>query len=735
MAKTIEARAVISAADRTGAAFQNVANKIKGVAQSAKALEKVRPMFGWGETFQREMDRLKLAPREIDAVRRSWENMQRSMTRSSASGYFGGIERWKNHTLSSLRAVRAEQDAVARSHRGMLRSGARFAIGALGIGGGAYMVNRAARAGGRAAADLAREDARDYLAGLTPGQTEAIKTRALDLSARYPSVDASGMHRQLREAASSMRSVDKAIELGDTIGSGLVVLQSLKGKDQALEEAQRFFKALDVLGRNLEAGQVRNMWNAYVKALGVEGSDLNMADVFQLAKRARLAGGGLSDEFLMTIAPGIIQDMGASEVGAALASSIGQLVGGKAPKKAMTLQRQYGLRDKQGRFIDQAKFIANPHRFTWENLIPALQRRGVDIESEDQVIAAVSKLFPNQRTADLIGKLILQRRQYQGKVEQYGRAPGLEGADVLRQKDPYVAGAGVIAQLRNLIGTLADPHMEKASGVLGGIADALARLSKAAAENPQLNTTLGAAGLLGGAAATAGGVWAGAKALRWLYGVKGGADALATGLAGAEAAALGGATGGASAAALSRWTMLGRLLPWLGGALSIATTPDMLLKAPTGQSWDEAIRQEIERRKAADDAAGPSRRAGDAARAREAYRAQFDEDRARLGLPALQAPATAPAASRGFTLEDIRGALQGSEIKARVDGPVTAELHGTAEVSGETRVQVEVTTSSELLRIVDGLKRTAAQLRGALRADGPGSTGKSMNEAAPYSAP
>jgi hypothetical protein len=64
--------------------------------------------------------------------------------------------------------------------------------------------------------------------------------------------------------------------------------------------------------------------------------------------------------------------------------------------------------------------------------------------------------------------------------------------------------------------------------------------------------------------------------------------------------------------------------------------------------------------------------------------------------------------------------------------PVTAQLTGSAEVNGETTVKVEVTVnpSSELITANASAKATAAQMRGMLNANGPGSTGRSSPDAA-----
>lgn len=84
---------------------------------------------------------------------------------------------------------------------------------------------------------------------------------------------------------------------------------------------------------------------------------------------------------------------------------------------------------------------------------------------------------------------------------------------------------------------------------------------------------------------------------------------------------------------------------------------------------------------------------------RDVFRKSFDDDRDRLGIPRT-----------------------GSE------SGVTAQLTGSAEVTGEATITVRVEAGSELLRAVEGAK-SAARLSGQLNANGPGSTGRSSPDA------
>lgn len=64
-----------------------------------------------------------------------------------------------------------------------------------------------------------------------------------------------------------------------------------------------------------------------------------------------------------------------------------------------------------------------------------------------------------------------------------------------------------------------------------------------------------------------------------------------------------------------------------------------------------------------------------------------------------------------------------------------AQLTGSAEVSGQVETVIRVEASSHLIQIEKEFERLKAFVHGMLNSDGPGSRGKTMQEAAPYSAP
>lgn len=549
---SLTSQLIVSLIDRVSGPAKPAAAALKGVAAAAKSvsgtgtakgvdnlaasLERVNKAAGklgagGRPAWEKQFTSLQLNARELKQVAKDYEEFQRRMASTFGKGafrpsnYLPALAEWRTRMVANIRAVRdattqaaADQEkAQSRMFRGW-RGGARMAAGALGVGSAAYAANRVGRGTLAATAENARESARDYLAGLNTAETARLSGAGLGLSGRFPSVDQRTMHESLREAATSMRSVDKALEIGDVMAKGLVVMQSLKGKDQALEEGRKFFKALDTMGKNMDPNEVRDLYNGYVKAMGVEGADLNMGDLLQVARLSKSAGPGLSNRFLMSTAPGLMGDMGASRFGTALGSEVAQVIGGRATKVSKAEQQKYGLRDKKGAFLDSTKIMTDPDKYAWENLMPALQKKGINPDDIPAVTKATNALFSNQVVSDLFTKLITQRAQYQGKAAQYDKAPGIEAASALPGKDPFVSLQGAMSQLRNSASILAEGPLATAVPLLNSFTDAIARLNSVMANNPEITSKIGTAAAVGGGAL---GLWGTGlmvrKGVRWAF--------------------------------------------------------------------------------------------------------------------------------------------------------------------------------------------------------------------------
>ncbi|MDR6873541.1 hypothetical protein J2Y55_004568 [Bosea sp. BE125] len=507
-----------------------------------------------GGAFSRNLEKLKVAPREFDRVRSSWRTLQDELARApggrKAASVLGAESTWRRQQLSELIASRGE---IARLREesarpiSLLRRGARFAAGAAFAGGAGYAAQRGARATAAAGGQALREDARDYLAGMTPEQTAKLREISDAQSGKFKSLTSTSLHNLYRETATTSLGMGGMEAIAPELAQGMTVLQSLKGKDAALGQLTGFMRALDTLGKNVNPAEVRTLLDGMAKAAGVQGVEYDPAKIFTFAKQARSAGGALSTDFLNTIAPSLIADMGPSAPGTALATLMSSVIGGTLSagntRQKLMAQRDLGLRGADNRLnpTDRDMLAQNPHLYAWDRIMPALTKSGVDVKNEGAVAEALNRLY-TRTVADLFAKLISQKDQYQVTQQRLAKAPGLAGAAPLESKDPYVALAGVTSQITNSAATIAEPIVESILPAMSGFSAILSRFTEASKKDPGMSKQLGA---IGGGAVMGGGIVGSIRALSAMWnggGMAGGIAGLLRG--GVRGGILGGIGGG-----------------------------------------------------------------------------------------------------------------------------------------------------------------------------------------------
>lgn len=482
----------------------NLASNLERVAKSAKGLQ-----ANWSKGFGDEIAKLGLKSRDIDKLRRSWDDLLRSISAGGTKNMIGALPKldaWEKSTLASLRRVEREAARVNKT-TGSGLGGARFAAGALGVGSGAYVANRGLRGTVKSAAEYEREGGRAYLAGMTPSETVQAQGIARSMSAKYPSLSASQIMERIRSLRSFAGDLNKATRLLEENLQGLTVLQSIKGKDRAMDEMQQLMRGLDVLGKNEDPAYVGRLTNAYIKALGID-PDLNAGQFSQFARKSKAAGASLSEEFLSAIVPTFAQDLGGPELGTALGTEISQIIGGRATKASKAYMQKAGLRDKKGDVVDGDLLKKNPYDWINKYAPDAMRRMKLDPSKEGDILTFASKAFSAQTVANLFTKFITQREQAERNRALQKKAPDMkESSEKLRDKDPFVSAEGFVTQMSNTLGTLADGPMQRVIPLLNAFTDAIGRLNEKLSSNPDVAEKLGfgvigATALGGGAIAT-----------------------------------------------------------------------------------------------------------------------------------------------------------------------------------------------------------------------------------------
>jgi len=175
-------------------------------------------------------------------------------------------------------------------------------------------------------------------------------------------------------------------------------------------------------------------------------------------------------------------------------------VGGTATKKALAEQGRLGLRDDKG-IKDADGFAKNPIQWVNDNIVPALEKDGVDLSSEVAIAQAVQKFSSNRLARDFIQRAITQREVYMRLSGMMQSSVGLEGASEVDARDPFSAFKGFKDSMSNLAAAVL-PAEAIAAG-LNTVADGINAL-QGAWRDGDLGARLA---IGGGAAAGAFGMW------------------------------------------------------------------------------------------------------------------------------------------------------------------------------------------------------------------------------------
>lgn len=723
MAKTITATAVISAKDATGATFDKIAQKMKGIEKVAKGFEGIKPLakLGWGNGFEKELDRMKTTAREMAILQKSWANFNNALTRNGpmgASKALGALDVWKRGTLASLREVRVGMDAHEQHQRRFFQRAGRFGAGAAGMIGGAYLAERAGRGAIRSAADRSREMARFSLAGMTSDEQAQAMRKADEVSAKLPSMGRTNILDHILRLRGRLGSLPHALETVEDVSRAQVMLRTMTGGD-ASKDLEDLTMGLESQGAASDPKKFRSYLNSFVRAKALF-PDTRGSDVREYMQRAGASRFGLSEDYIKNVVPTLANHEGWSNLGVMQASAFSALVGGRQTKKAKAAMAQYGLLDpKTGEIIDKKGFINNPYNWTIGHVKDAIGKQGISMDEQHRgdLVEAVTKMFSNRKVADYFASALLNEglvskdNLMQKNVKDIG--PGSEDA---RRNDAFQAIDAISFQLKD-----AAASFIKLAPVTAGINAVAEKLAAAVSSFDQATPgqkagTVVASTLLGGGA-VAGGVM-GAKALYgWftgsgaLMGSAAALDASAAALTSAAAALAGGKTLGEVAskvlpgapAAAAAGGAGGGLLSKIWGA-GAAALPFIGPAAVGAGAYFAA--------EAANDYSGITRESTRARQRRQQgkynWYGKYIGDQ---GDGSLGGPEVSPTMTYGTGV--------GGDKSITVSGSVTGE--------GELKVTIEA--GSSLLQVVEQAN-AAIRLVGQIQSNGPGSSGLSSTDAA-----
>lgn len=505
---------------------QNVDKEAKkattGIRQIENAVKRLNSS-PWGSKFQNQLDKLKLSPAQAAAVVGSYDRLARNINGKIRKA---DLASWKLGTLSHLSQVRASLNSTAvqagKMHAqirggGIIKGAGKTALVAFGAYTGWYAAGVALRAGFTGASKGERQTFREEMAGLNGDQRSQLAAVSMGLSSDLRAVSATEVRELGLRALGTMGSLDRVIQILPTLVDALVVLKSTKGAAAGPGELGQLMRGIDVLGQNeggqLGIDQINQIIEGVVRASQIEGQDLDVGKMWSFARRAKIASSALSTEFIATVVPAIMQDMGPDTAGNAISSAYQSLVIGAnstASKKNLEEQKRLGIRSGPGKgsLIGDELFGLNPYQWVKEYLVPALKADGIDMDSDVEVQKAIAKLARNTNATALLSRMVLQQDQIDKNVELYKTTMGREAAKQASSRDPFLAYEGFKNSLENLSVSISS-HMNIIVPSLNWFTDAINSMGSALTDASGWEAT--AMGL--GAGAAGYGVFKGGKYL------------------------------------------------------------------------------------------------------------------------------------------------------------------------------------------------------------------------------
>lgn len=773
MAKIIEARAVISAEDKTGAVFDKIAKKIEGIAKSAKSSKAVddlskalsraqqqmaaidrfgaaRGGFADARTRFREAQTavdsaakaMKLGVGNATALQRAYESAQAAVSRAAAA-----FERQKVAVLQAKSGLEhlgipanraaAAQDklrlAVDRTNAALERQPGIFrrAMGAAGRGASNALmfagpgILHGTKEAAKAGAEIQSEKVKMRVAGIPEADINRVATEAPHLTAKYTNVKTADALERFKELRSIVLHPDEAHELLPTAVAANSALNALDKTGEAGSGLKFAFRGAELIGRAQDPEKFRSYMDAVVRARQVMGDTITPEGIFENAKYMRTSGPQLSDRYLTTTALSLAQEMGGSSAGVSTDMFEKTVQGGlqnrHAAAKAFV---RYGLANKDDFELTKTGELkglkAGKHVKDWRNAMADPDQwvwntllpafEKAGITDRDEQIAETRKMFPGT-SSDLVAKLITQKQSFQNHAKLYGEAQGL-GASDLNKTDPFVALNGLTTSLTNFTGALTSPAMETAASVLSSMASAIGGWAETLSKFSADNPTT--AKLIGGGA-IAGGLAGGGYATVSLF------SGLMNGFGlGTSAVALDGSAAALTAAAAELSAAAGVGAAAKGAATTAATGglgSAIWTAGAAAAPWvagSAAVAGGLyAMHKSVEDAGYSGLTSGERLRLQRGG-SMRDAYRRAFGYgDNTLAPELSPTMTYGTGVAGDKG-------------PQHVDVSGN--VTGDGKMQVEVNAGSSLLDVVRRAE-AAIRLSGTINSSGPGSLGHSSPDA------
>jgi hypothetical protein len=455
--KTIETKAIISAQDKTGATFSEVALKLKKMEGAAKSAQK-----------------------GLAAATRMGE--------SAAS--------------ISSKATMAAGAALSSSGLATYAAGAATALAS----------GAAAHAMIEAGSKRIHEALRMSASGMSMREIQDATLESAKLAKSFPSIDQTTIMHMLRNARSIVGGFGEAVNIMEPLLKLRVIAQMARPGADVTEDFDQLVKGLEIKGVTQNPKEFREYMENIAKGLNAFGDTLKPYQYYEMFKYGRQATPGLSMDYMLGVAPAIAQEMGGSSFGKASSAFNEAIVGNVMKHSALKDFASLGLIHKDDLLMTktgEAKGLkpgahvqgwrlaqSNPYEWIKQYLLPALAKAGVT--NKEDILARIGALFQNQQAAQLVDILAAQQQRIDKDIANKNAAQGTSAAGVFQSRDPSLAwkglknaGEGLAAQMGESLGKALAPQMNALAQAIAGYTAKITATSQERERHPGQQTTSG----------------------------------------------------------------------------------------------------------------------------------------------------------------------------------------------------------------------------------------------------
>ncbi|TBW33353.1 hypothetical protein EYW49_20555 [Siculibacillus lacustris] len=598
--RVLQATAIIDIEDRAG-------GKIEKLAKKLQSLDRLTKMMGKAEgfaAFDRQAQGIERAATAIGHLERQVANLTRLNTVA------GDIDKMAR---AVERLDRAQDRGAASAHR--LHENLRFSerLGQLGMVAGPAILAGTHHAW-NAAAELKHNEVQMRQAGMSAPEIVRARTLAGSLAEKLPTLTVGELMELHRETRSSVRHPEEAFELLPELAKAKAAMRAMGINDTGLAE---IVKAGESLGMMSDPARFTRFLEGQVKAMAWFGKTIDTTQIYEAWKYSKSAGATLSDEFINSAMPSIIQEMHGSSAGDALSMLVKTLRGGMQNKHIpvermaelglladpdqIVRSKTGSIKGYRGKVVGDDLLAANP--FQWFDTVfrSAAAKKG--ITALPDLVRLLNQTLPS--TAANLGRIFLQQAEtIRAHAQGINAIPSLDAMNENAIDDPKATLKELGHAIENFAGVLGSPIMSTAAHMMDGLAKTVGgwqeRLSKFQEENPEAAKWLAGGALATGATVGAAGTYGLVSGLMNGFGLKGSALALDASAAALDAAAvklaggnllggLPGAPGGKKAGLAQKLGKLGSFGLMLWGALELGDEiphPESLDQTP-GEALDK----------------------------------------------------------------------------------------------------------------------------------------------------